>query len=231
MTTVRRSVEQTISRLVTRTLRERASVAGTAAARSDAPQALATLIDQTWLDDDSTNLAAWCANAVVYSFGCVVVPLPSVAACLDLVSGSQVRVGTSVDTLAELGSALEQGVQEVELVPTAAIIHDDAQFSAYLRSVGEACYASGVLVKLNLATQSLSSKVLLGACARAATADVNLVVVPSALIADVQPALNPTTGIKVAQVVTLAQARQYLTVGVSRLGTTNGTLLMEAARQ
>jgi deoxyribose-phosphate aldolase len=231
MTTVRRSVEQTIARLVLRTLRERASVAGTPAARADAPQALATLIDQT-LDQavDAATLAAFCATAVEHGFGCVVVPLECVAACADLLGGSRVRVGVRLAAADVLDQALDAGASEIELGLPSDLISADERLSAYLGWLAERCCESGIIVKLNLLGNGLAEGEILRICARAATYKVNLVVIPAAMIAAVQRTLHSDMGIKVADVASLEEARQCLAAGAARLGTTLGAELVAAAR-
>ena len=231
MSTVRRSVEQTISRLVLRTLRERASLAGTPAARADAPLALATLIDQTLAHPvDAATLAAFCARAVEHGFGCVVVPLVHVAACADLLGGSSVRVGVALDSADSLESALAAGAGEIELEPPAELLHAEDRLGAWLAWLGDRCVAAGAVGKLNLLRADLAAAELLRICASAATCQLGLVVLPEAIVTEGQRALQSTIGIKVANIVTLEAARQALAAGAARLGTANGTELIEAAR-
>ncbi|MBA3468732.1 MAG: hypothetical protein H0T53_03710 [Herpetosiphonaceae bacterium] len=232
MSTVRRSVEQTISRLVLQTLRERASLAGTPTARADAPQALATLIDQTLAHPiDTAALQSFCATAVEYGFGCVVVPLEHVAACVDWLGGSNVRVGVTLEEIDRLEAALNAGASEIELVLPAALARADDQLGAYLARLGAHCGTSGPIMKLNLLHAELSEGDLLRVCARAATYNLSQVVIPPGLIGAVQPTLSSSMGIKVADVATLEAARDCLAAGAARLGTSAGADLIEAARR
>ncbi len=231
MTTIRRSVEQTISRLVLQTLRERASLAGTPAARPDAPQALATLIDQTLAGPvDAASLQAFCATALEHGFGCVVVPLEHVAACADWLCGSNVRVGVTLGSAALLDQALDAGASEIELVLSAELAHAAERLAAELAWLGERGFASGIIIKLNLLHADLTEGELLRICAQAAAGNLNLVVIPAALIGEAQRTLHSGMGIKVAAIATLAEARDCLAAGAARLGTSVGPALIAGAR-
>jgi len=228
MTTVRRSVEKTVSRLVRRTLRDRAGRAGLPGARPDATLALATLIDQG-LDATPATLGPLCASALDQGIGCLIVPLDQIAACADLLAGSGCRVGALVEGTAELDQALDAGASEVELVPPAAALEHEADLAAWVATIrgrGD----SGFVFKLNLAALELSSDALLRVCAQATSLPIDYLTIPAGLVAAVQRTLNPDMGIKVDGIATLEAARQALSAGASRLGTTVGPILLEQAR-
>ena len=225
MTTVRRSVEQTVSRLVRRTVRERAQLVGLPNARTDAFAALASLLDYTPPDLDALHVATLCAEALRYGFGCVVVPLGVVAACADYLGGSGVRVGVKIESLAELAAALHAGASEIEIAPTPETIAHDQQFAAWLgdlRGRGD----SHFILKLDLTDPTLPLDLLLRTCARVGSLAVDVVTIPPALIAEIERVISPDMAIKVNGITTLAEARQALAEGAARLGTSHALALM-----
>jgi len=225
MTTVRRSVEQTVSRLVRRTVRERAQLVGLPNARTDAFAALASLLDYTPPDLDALHVATLCAEALRYGFGCVVVPLGDVAACADYLGGSGVRVGVKIASMAELDVALHAGASEIEIAPTPETIRNDQQFAAWLgdlRGRGD----NHFILKLDLTDPTFAPDALLRTCARIGSLAVDVVALPAALIADLERTLSPDMAIKVNSITTLTEARQALAAGASRLGTSHALALM-----
>ncbi|HYF63852.1 MAG TPA: hypothetical protein VD886_13615 [Herpetosiphonaceae bacterium] len=227
MTTVRRSVEQTVSRMVRRTLRDRAGLAGLPGARPDAVQALATLIDHR-LAAAPAALGPLCAEAVERGIGCLVVPLDQVAAAADLLAGSGCRVGALVAGPAELDQALDAGAGEIEIAPPAGLLEhesDLAEWVATIRGRGD----SGFVLKLDLAGLGLPADALLRVCAQAASLPIDYLSIPAGAVADVQRTLNPDMGIKVDGIATLEAARQALAAGASRLGTGAGPELLDLA--
>lgn len=227
MTTVRRSVEQTVSRLVRRTLRDRAGQAGLPGARPDAVQSLAALLDHSLAATPAT-LGALCAEALERGIGCLVVPLGQVAAAADLLAGSGCRVGALVAGPAELDQALDAGAAEIEIAPPAGLVEHEAELAAWvatMRGRGD----SGFVLKLNLAGLGLPADALLRVCAQAASLPIEYLAIPAGLVADVQRTLNPDMGIKVAGIETLEAARQALGAGASRLGTHAGPALLDLA--
>ncbi len=225
MTTMRRSVEQTITRLALRQLRERASVAGTAAARSDAPQALALLLDY----EVSSAIDSACQTALARHIGCIVVPSSAVDAAVSLLDGAQVRVGTYVTQPEDIQAALTAGAAEIEL-DAAALVTAAGALDAALKEFVNLCHTAGALLKLDLSRLAISQETLCRLSASADAANVDLIGVPAESLALVRSSTSRYTGFKVAQVHSLAQARDLLHAGAIRLGTASAPQLIDAAQ-
>lgn len=231
MTTIRHSVEATVSRMVLRTLRERAQVAGLPQARSDAPRALAALLDliiPEQLTIDSIQQQA--KQAIEAGIGCLVVPLEQAETWVDATAGSGLRIGVATDTREQAEHCLRLGVTEIELLVPKAIIASPEQLDAWLTANMPCSYDPKPLIKLNL-TACDQPQIVLRACAQAATHDLDLVTIAADVLTDVRRTINAAMGIKVASVDHLAQARELLSNGCTRLGTSVGWDLLAAAQQ
>ncbi len=230
MTTIRHSVEATVSRMVLRTLRERAQVAGLPHARSDAPRALAALLDQTISEELALDAVQRQARqAIDAGIGCLVVPLAQAETWVDATAGSGLRIGVNVDTRDQAEHALRLGVTEIEVLVPQSIIVSPEQFAAWLTANVPCSYDPKPLIKLNV-TACDQPQILLRACAQATSHDLDLVTVPAAIVADVRRTINAAMGIKVELVNDLAQARGLLSNGCTRLGTKVGWELLTAAQ-
>ncbi len=230
MTTIRHSVEATVSRMVLRTLRERAQVAGLPQARSDAPRALAALLDQlisTVLP--FAELQRQAQAAIAAGIGCLVVPLEQAEAWVDATAGSGLRIGITTASREQADHALRLGVSEIELLVPQSIMSEAEQFEAWLRANLPGSYDPKPLIKLNL-TSCDQVQIGLRACAQAATHELDLVTVPVALVADVRRTINAAMGIKVNGVTELGQARDLLSAGCTRLETAVGWDLLAQAQ-
>ncbi|MCA0351920.1 MAG: hypothetical protein LCH85_07965 [Chloroflexi bacterium] len=229
MTTIRHSVEATVSRMVLRTLRERAQLAGLPQARNDAARALAALLDQTITEQISLDqLQRQAQQAIEAGIGCLVVPLEQAELWVDATAGSGLRIGVAAHTREQAEHALRLGVTEIELIVPQPIIGDAEYLETWLSEMLPRSYDPKPLLKLNL-TACNHHQILLRACAQAATHDLDLVTVPAELVADVRRTINSAMGIKVEFVHDLAQARALLTNGCTRLGTTVASELLLAA--
>ncbi|GAA5527743.1 hypothetical protein [Herpetosiphon gulosus] len=230
MTTIRHSVEATVSRMVLRTLRERAQLVGLPNARSDAPRALAALLDQTIIEQVSLDqLQRQAQQAIEAGIGCLVVPLEQAELWVDATAGSGLRVGVVTDNREQAEHALRLGVTEIELIVPQPIIGDAEHLETWLGEILPRSYDPKPLLKLNL-TACDHHQILLRACAQAATHDLDLVTVPADFVADVRRTINSAMGIKVDFVHDLAQARALLSNGCTRLGTTGANKLLIAAQ-
>ncbi|WP_110515989.1 hypothetical protein [Herpetosiphon llansteffanensis] len=222
MTTIRHSVEATVSRMVLRTLRERAQVAGLPHARSDAPRALAALLDQLISDVLPTaEIQRQAQQAIAAGIGCLVVPLEQAEAWVDATAGSGLRIGIASVSREQTEHALRLGVTEIELPVPQAIMSEAEEFEAWLRANVPCSYDPKPLIKLNL-TACPQAQIVLRACAQAATHDLDVVTVAAELVADVRRTINAAIGIKVNAVTELAQARELLSAGCTRLETAVG---------
>lgn len=230
MTTIRHSVEATVSRMVLRTLRERAQLAGLPQARSDAPRALAALLDQTITEQVSLDqLQRQAQQAIEAGIGCLVVPFEQAELWVDATAGSGLRVGVVADNREQAEHALRLGVTEIELIVSASIISSPEQLETWLVAILPRSYDPKPLLKLNL-TACDHHQILLRACAQAATHDLDLVTVPAEFVADVRRTINSAMGIKVDLVNDLTQARTLLSNGCTRLGTNVANELLIAAQ-
>ncbi|ABX05909.1 MAG TPA: hypothetical protein DEF47_16795 [Herpetosiphon sp.] len=230
MTTIRHSVEATVSRMVLRTLRERAQLAGLPQARSDAPRALAALLDQTITEQVSLDqLQRQAQQAIEAGIGCLVVPLEQAELWVDATAGSGLRIGVATHTREQAEQALRLGVTEIELIVPQTVIGDAEHLETWLGEMLPRSYDPKPVLKLNL-TACDHHQILLRACAQAATHDLDLVTVPAGLVADVRRTINSAMGIKVAAVDNLAQARGLLSNGCTRLGTSIAPDLLAAAQ-
>lgn len=224
MTTLRRSVEQTITRLALRQLRERASLAGTPTARTDAPQALALLLDYTPADEP---LAA-CRWALIHHVGCVVVPFESLVACAEVLEGSKIHLGVIVRSVDEVQAVLDAGAHEVELIATldqnnVGIVPEMVIQSAHL------CHNAGATFKFDISALALPAQHLCRLAMAADEANVDLITVPAAHLSLIRPSLHRDACLKVPTVLGLETARELLEAGAIRLGTPNAPQLLEAA--
>lgn len=230
MTTIRHSVEATVSRMVLRTLRERAQLAGLPQARSDAPRALAALLDQTITEQVSLDqIQRQAQQAIEAGIGCLVVPLEQAELWVDTTAGSGLRIGVATHTREQAEHALRLGVTEIELIVPQTVIGDAEHLETWLGEILPRSYDPKPLIKLNL-TACDHHQILLRACAQTATHDLDLVTVPAGLVTDVRRTINSAMGIKVAAVDTLTQARELLSNGCTRLGTSIAPELLAAAQ-
>lgn len=230
MTSVRRSLEQTIARLAMRTLRERAQLAGTPAARSDAPAALAALLDQTWNNPDQ-SLALWCAQAVAHGFGRVMLPQALLAAAADHLLGSQVLLGTSLDLEpTSVAEVLRLGAQEISVRLTVAQL-EAADLPALVAALHEQCRAAQARLSFELDHLTLSPATL--TVLRQLIHDHDVALRVSAdrdRIATLRHELGVDAGITALSVTTLDAAREMLHAGATRIGTSVGAELVGAAQ-
>ncbi len=227
MTTVRHAVQQTVSRLVLRTLRDRAQHAGLPSARNDATQALAQLLDYTPTEPRNADLITAIINAGI---GCVMVDSDGIEPWLYAVGASPIRVGTHLEDLSDFEAIINSGVHEVEVrLPTAILEH--AKFAdAAVDDLRRRAYDESVTLKLDLSDPDLHDDTIMRLAAYAASHAIPVVTIPEHLLAVVQLSINSTTALKVNGIRSLDYARRVLGVGAARLGTPNALDLVAAAR-
>ena len=227
MTTVRHAVQQTVSRLVLRTLRDRAQHAGLPSARSDAPQALAQLLDYTPTEPCNEQLITSIVNNGI---GCVVVDPSLIEVWLYALGASDVRVGTYLDDLSDFEEIINSGVNEVEIkLPTAMLRHPSVADTA-IDDLRRRAYDESVTLKLDLSDPDLHDDTIMRLAAYAASHAIPVVTIPEHLLAVVQLSINSTTALKVNGITSLDHARRTLVAGAARLGTPNALDLVAAAR-
>ena len=212
MTTIRRSVEQTITRLALRQLRERARLAGTPQARTDASQALALLLDYAPAAADSSAYQA----ALDQHLGCVMVAHDHVSACLEYLWGSPVRVGVWSTSPTQVYEALKDGVGEIEL-DARAVLDSSLQWNPELARLCTTCHSAGAILKLDLTTLDVPTEVLCRLCTQADSLDIDMLVIPAETLDVVRPSGHRFTGFKIKQINSLEQCRTCLSHGAVRL--------------
>ncbi len=214
---------------------------------------LAALIDHTLLKPEATaaQIEQLCVEALHYGFAAVCVNAAYVRLAAQRLRRSAVAVCSVVGfplgaTLPEVKAyeaarALELGAREIDMVlHIGALRSDDERAVARdIRAVAKAVKAGGGLLKVILETALLTDDQKRTACLIAKRSGADFVKTSTgffgggATVADVallRQTVGPKLGVKAAGGIrSLAEAQALVAAGATRLGTSAGVALMEAA--
>ncbi len=214
---------------------------------------LARLIDHTLLKPDATagEIRNLCAEAIRHGFAAVCVNPCWVALCAAELRGSPVKVctvagfplGATVTAAkrVEAETAIRNGAGEVDMVLNvgALIAGDTGRVRLDIQAVAEACHRGGAILKVILETALLTDARKVAACELARAAGADFVKTSTgfgpagATVADVallRRSVGAELGVKAAGGIrTLEDARAMVRAGASRIGSSSGVKIMEAA--
>jgi deoxyribose-phosphate aldolase len=214
---------------------------------------LAALIDHTLLKPEATaaQIEQLCAEALRYGFAAVCVNAAFVKLAARQLRRSPIAVCTVVGfplgaTLPEVKAyeaarVLELGAREIDMVLNIGALRggDDAAVARDIRAVAKAVKAGGGLLKVILETALLTDEQKRAACLIAKKCGADFVKTSTgfagggATVADValmRQTVGPKLGVKAAGGIrSLADAQALVAAGATRLGTSAGVALMEAA--
>jgi len=207
---------------------------------------LAGMIDHTLVRPDATTaeIERLCREAREYGFASVCVNSCHVRLCARLLTGSAVKVGTTVGfplgamstaaKVQETTLAIDDGAQEVEMVLNIGMLksgNPDA-VEEDIRDVAQAAHARGRLVKVILETGLLTDEEKVAACGIAQRAGADFVKTSTgfgrggATVADValmRKTVGTSLGVKASGGIrTREDALTMIRAGANRLGASAG---------
>ncbi len=218
------------------------------------PQAIVSYIDHTLLKPEATaqQIEQLCQEARTHNFAAVCVNPGYVKLAAQLLAGSEVKICTVVGfplgaTLTEVKvfeteQVIQHGATEVDMVINigalkggqAAIVEQD------IAAVVEAAHRHQALGKVIIETALLTNAEKVLACQLAEKAGADFVKTSTgfggggATVEDVslmRQTVGPNVSIKASGgIKTLAQARQLITAGATRLGTSAGATIAQEER-
>jgi deoxyribose-phosphate aldolase len=214
---------------------------------------MAAWIDHTLLKPEATpdQIEKLCQEALEYRFASVCINPVFVPLCRGLLEGSNVRVCTVVGfplgaTLSlvkadETRRAIEAGAEEIDMVIPVGLLRG-GQYQAVLDDIGlvvEVSHANGALVKVILEMALLNRAEKIIGCLLSQAAGADFVKTSTgfgpggATLEDVElmrRVVGPNMGVKAAGGVrSLADAREMLNIGATRLGTSAGVKIVQEA--
>jgi deoxyribose-phosphate aldolase len=216
---------------------------------------LAAFIDHTLLKSDTTSVHVrqLCSEAVENGFHCVMVTPSYVALSALLVAGSRVKVATVVgfplgaSTSAakryEALDAIRLGATEIDMVMNIGALKsgDRSLVEADMRGMVEVVHANGARLKITIETALLSLEEKILACQLAVAAGADYVKSSTgfshagAMPADIslmRGVVGDKLGVKASGGIrTLQDAQTMIDAGASRIGTSAGVAIIQAARQ
>lgn len=214
---------------------------------------LARLIDHTLLKPDATagDIRNLCAEARRHGFATVCVNPCWVALCAAELRGSPVKVCTvagfplgatvTAAKCAEAETAIRNGASEVDMVLNvgALIAGDAVRVRLDIQAAAQECHRGGAILKVILETALLTDAQKVTACELARAAGADFVKTSTgfgpagATAGDVvllRRAVGSALGVKAAGGIrTLEDARAMVRAGASRIGSSSGVKIMEAA--
>jgi deoxyribose-phosphate aldolase len=240
------------TRLIVGAGAERISATGVPAA--EVPRDIARYIDHTLLKPDATpsEIERLCTEAREYGFAAVCVNPPFVKLCADLLRGAGVKVAvvvgfplgahTTAVKVFETEQAIVDGASEIDMVINIGalkakrddFVRDD------IRNVVEAAHRLCAIVKVIIEAALLSDEEKVRACRLAKEAGADFVKTSTgfgpggATVHDVElmrRTVGPTMGVKAAGgVKNLAQAKEMIAAGATRIGASAGVKIVQEAR-
>lgn len=216
-------------------------------------RAIARLIDHTLLKPDATRgqVLRLCQEALAHGFASVCVNPCWVALAAGELAGAEVAVGTVIGfplgatstgaKVAETGIALGDGAREIDMVLNAGALRsgDLDIVQRDIAAVVKASHEGGAIVKVILETALLDAAEKLSACRLAVAAGADYVktstgfAASGATVEDValmRQAVGPAVGVKASGGIrTLADLERMVAAGATRIGTSAGVAIVEAA--
>jgi deoxyribose-phosphate aldolase len=217
-------------------------------------RSIAALIDHTILKPEATrdDIARLCQEARTFGFASVCVNPVFTTHVSELLRGSEVKscavvgfplgANQTAAKLFEAQSALRDGAHELDMVIHigALKIADDQAVSADIRAICDAAHFAKAICKVIIETCLLNEEEKVRACRLAATAGADFVKTSTgfssagATAADVtlmRTVIGPNIGVKASGGIrTLDELLKMLDAGANRIGSSNGTKIIEEAR-
>lgn len=213
------------------------------------PQKLAKMIDYTNVNRDATRteIKRLCDGAKVHKFGCVCVNPAYVHLALDQLKGSDVKVctvvgfpfgaNTSKIKFFETKDAVESGVDEIDMVMNIGFLKSGLDENVKEDINGVIVAANGHTVKVIIETGLLTEEEKIRACNLIEEVGANFVKTSTgfntsgATVEDVallRETVGENIGIKASGgIKNLQTALDMIEAGATRIGTSNGTKIME----
>jgi deoxyribose-phosphate aldolase len=218
------------------------------------PASLAKCIDHTFLKPDggAELIERLCNEAMRYGFAAVMVHPAEVTRCVDILRGSQIRVGTVIGfplgqntiltKLEEAKECLRLGATELDMVINQRALKrcDDHYVRMELGGFAEICRAQNATSKIIIECCNLTDAEKIRACELVSEAGCSFIKTSTgfgtggATVHDValmranasaQVAVKASGGIR-----NLEDAVKMLNAGATRLGTSSGVLIIEEAK-
>lgn len=220
---------------------------------SPTPRAIARLIDHTILKADATRgqVQQLCREALAHNFAAVCVNPYWVTLASSELAGSEVAVCTVVGfplgatstaaKVAETGIALRDGAREIDMVLNVGALRsgDLDVVQRDIAAVVEAAHGGGAIVKVILETALLDAAEKVSACRLAVAAGADFVKTSTGFassgataedVALLREAVGPALGVKASGGIrSLADLERMVTAGATRIGTSAGVGIVEAA--
>ena len=217
------------------------------------PAELAQMIDHTFLKAFGTpaDIEKLCAEAIEWRFGAVMVNPCAIERCVELLSGSPVRIGTVIgfplgqntsSTKAfEIRDSIDRGAQEIDMVINVRAVQagEDEYVRAELENLAGACSDAGATSKVILENCYLTDDQKRRACKLAVEAGVDFVKTSTgfgtggAMVADVRLMAEAVSGqakVKAAGGIrSYEEALALIEAGAQRLGCSAGVAIVRAA--
>lgn len=214
---------------------------------------IAGLIDHTLLKPDATDsdIRKLCAEARQYDFASVCVNPCWVSLAAEELAGSRVRVCTVVGfplgasatevKSFETGVAMAEGALEIDMVLNVGALRGGLADAVRedIVAVVDTAHLGGAIVKVILETALLTDEQKVQACQLAVAAGADFVktstgfAASGATVEDValmRRTVGPDMGVKASGGVrTLDDLRRMVAAGATRIGTSSGVKIMEAA--
>lgn len=217
---------------------------------------LAAAIDHTLLKPDATDnqIRRLCQEAMAYHFATVCVQPCHVRLAAELTAGSGVKVcsvagfplGANVTAVkvAEARQAIEDGAAEIDMVMRIGALKggDGATVLGDIRAVVDVCHEHQAICKVIIETALLTDEEKVQACELVRQAGADFVKTSTgfgpggATVSDVALLKRAVSGSRVqvkaaGGIRTLDTARQMIEAGATRIGTSSGVAIIQAANQ
>jgi deoxyribose-phosphate aldolase len=215
---------------------------------------IAHLIDHTLLKPDATvqQIAQLCHEALLYQFASVCINPAHVKLAAQLLQNSEVKVCTVVGfplgatstqaKVFETQQALDDGATEIDMVINIGALKsgDDMLVERDIAAVVESAHRRGALCKVIIEAALLTDEEKIRACELAKQAGADFVKTSTgfssggATIEDValmRRTVGPKVGVKASGGIrTLAEARNMISAGATRLGVSAGVKIIQEAQ-
>ena len=220
----------------------------------DVPKDVAKFIDHTLLKPDATptEIERLCQEAREYAFAAVCVNPSFAKMCADLLKGTGVAVAvvvgfplgahTTATKVFESEQAVVEGATEIDMVINIGALkaNRDVYVREDIHNVVEAAHRLNAIVKVIIEAALLTDEEKIRACRLAKEAGADFVKTSTgfgpggATVHDVElmrREVGPEMGVKAAGgVKTLAQAREMIAAGATRIGASAGVKIVQEAR-
>ncbi len=212
---------------------------------------VAAMIDHTLLKPDAgeAQIQQLCAEAVEFGFASVCIHPTWVANCVRILAGTSVKTCTVIGfpqgaTLAtvkatEATEVIQLGAQEVDMVMNVGRLKDRDYQTVFadIACVTQVAHGDGALAKVIIETALLTDEEKVAACVIAQQAGADFVKTSTgfngggATVADIRlmrRVVGPAMGVKASGGIrTAADARQMITAGATRIGSSGGVRIVQ----